>query len=112
MQTSYIRYPFGKADSQSLAYAAAIAAPINNNETLLNIAQMTGAATLNLTVNAEMDLCANLTVKVSVDGTNRVLTPGTGMTGAAQTLTANKSYSLTYKFDGSNFVHQATQLIN
>jgi hypothetical protein len=111
-QTTYVRYPFGKAESQSLSYAAAIAASVNNSKTLLTIAQMTGAATLNLTVNSEMELGAELLIKTSVDGTNRVLTPGTGMTGLAQTLLANKSYLLVYKFDGSNYIHSGTTLLN
>lgn len=107
-----IRYPFGAADVQSLAYAAAIAANVNNTETLLNLAQLVGNATLNLTVHAEMTVGAKLTVKVSVDGTNRTLTHGTGLTGAATVLTANKQYQLTYKYDGSKFALASTQLLN
>ncbi len=109
---SKIKYPLGVADSLAAAYAATIAASIDNNETVLTIAQMTGAATLNLTVNAEMPVGSNLAIKVSTDGTNRVLTHGTGLSGLAQTLTASKSYIIVYKFDGTNFVHVASNLLN
>jgi len=105
-------YPFGKADVISKAYGAAIAVDIDINETILTIGQMTGNATLNLTVRSEVLEGSNLTIKVSTDGSNRTLTPGTGMSGLAQVLTANKSYALSYKFDGTNFVHQATQILN
>ena len=111
-QGELIVWPFGEADAQNKAYAAAIAAEIKNTKTILTLAQMTGNATLNLDVHAEMKKGAALHVKVSVDGTNRTLTPGTDMTGVATVLTANKSYMLTYVFDGVNFVHSATQILN
>lgn len=111
-QITYVRYPFGKAEIQTVAAAAAIAATINNSMSLLTIGQMTAAGTLNLTVNPETEVGATLMVKVSADGTNRALTPGTGMTGAAVTITASKSFALTYRYDGSNYVHVATQQLN
>lgn len=107
-----VKYPFGKADSLSADYAATIEVAVENQESVLTIGQLTGAATLNLDVDAEMAPGANLLIKTSVDGTNRVLTHGTGLTGAATTLTANKTYALSYKFDGSTFVHTGTQLLN
>lgn len=112
MANQFVKFPFGEAEKTSKDYAAAVAADINNTLTQLTIAQMTGAATLNLTVNAEMPVGARLIVRASADGTNRTLTPGTGMTGTAQTLTANKSYALSYFFDGSSFVHTGTQILN
>jgi hypothetical protein len=107
-----IKYPFGPADNLLVGYAAAIAATIENNETVLTIGQMTGGATLNLTIDSEMVRGANLTVKVSADGTGRVLTFGTGMTGNAYTVTANKSATLTFKYDGSTFVNTGAILNN
>lgn len=111
-QTSYIRWPFGAAEKTSVAFAAVMAATINNSKTVLTLAQMTAAATLNLTINSEMEVGAELIIKVSVDGTNRVLTHGTGFTGAATTLTASKSYCLTYVYDGSTYLLKSTQLLN
>lgn len=112
MQTSYIKYPFGKAEKQSIASGAAMPASINSNESILNIAQMVAAGTLNLAINSEMDAGGNLTVKVSADGTNRAFTPGTGMTGPVVSILANKSFALTYKYDGSTYVHVATIQLN
>jgi len=110
-QTSYVRYPFGAAEKQTVAYAATIAVTLNNSENIVTIGQMTGAATVNLTVNSEMAVGSNLTIIVSVDGTNRALTPGTGMTGVAQTLTANKTYALSFKYNGSAFVMTSSVII-
>lgn len=108
-----ISYPFGAADVQAqVASASPIAATINNQETVLPIAQMTAAATLNLTLGAGLKAGANLTVKVSVDGTNRVLTLGTGLTGLAQTLTASKNYLLRFHYDGTTFNHVTTNPLN
>ncbi len=107
-----VKFPFGKADKKSVNYAAAMAVDIDNMETVLTIGQMTGAGTLNLNNASEIEAGANLLIKVSVDGTNRVLTPGTGMTGKAETLTANKSYAISCKHDGSAFVVQSVFLLN
>lgn len=107
-----IKYPFGPADEQSKAYASTITATITNRKTVLSLAQMTGAATLNLTVDAEVAPGDELLIKVSADGTNRTLTPGTGFTGLAQTLTANKSYTIRYEYDGSTFLHTGTTQLN
>ena len=107
-----VKWPFGKADQLAAAYAATIAVDVDNTKSVLTIAQMTGNATLNLTVRSEIEAGDELLIKVSADGTNRTLTPGTGMTGAAQTITANKSYLIRYVHDGSSFVHASTQLLN
>jgi hypothetical protein len=106
------KFPFGAADAQSKAYAATIAATITDAKTFLTLGQLTGAATLNLTVDPQLEAGAELLIKTSVDGTNRVLTPGTGMTGTAQTLTANKSQLLVYVYDGTAFLHAGTTQLN
>jgi hypothetical protein len=73
---------------------------------------MTAAGTLNLTVSPDNKAGDTLMVKVSADGTNRALTPGTGMTGVAVTITASKSFALSYEFDGAAFVHTSTMQLN
>lgn len=113
MSEQFVSYPFADADVKAqVASASPIAVTIQNQETVLPIAQLTGNATLNLTIGAGLRAGANLTVKTSVDGTNRTLTHGTGLTGLAQTLTANKSYIMRYYFDGTTFNHVATNLLN
>lgn len=106
-----IKYPFGLATKIVLVFAAIIAQAIDNTYTHLTLA-MTGNATLNLTPNAEMPVGSQLVIRASADGTNRTLTPGTGMTGLAVVLTANKSYNLTYEFDGATYVHVSTMQLN
>jgi len=107
-----ILWPFGPVDVQTKDYAATIAATIVNNKTEVTLAQLGGAATLNLTLSDKITKGADLTIRVSVDGTNRVLTSGTKMTGLAQTLLSSKSYLLKYEYDGTNFVHVGTTLLN
>lgn len=112
MSGDVVKYPFGPADEQSKDYAATIAATISNSKTVLTLAQMTGAATLNLTLDAELRAGDELLVKVSADATNRTLTPGTGMTGVAQTIVASKSFAIKYEFDGTAFLHVGTTQLN
>ncbi len=108
-----IHWPFGPADKQAAkAYSATIAATIKNDKTIVPIEQLTGAATLNLTVSDRINIGATLVILTSVDGTNRTLTPGTKMTGTAQTLTASKNYRLEYEWDGTTFNHVVTTLLN
>lgn len=108
-----IHWPFGPADKQAQkAYAATIAATIKNNRTVVPIAQLTGNATLNLEVDDRVETEARLIIEVSVDGTNRTLTPGTKMQGVAQVLTALKTYRLEYAWTGSVYAHVSTTIQN
>jgi hypothetical protein len=109
---SKIKFPMGVADVLTAVYAAIIAAVIENGFTQLTIAQLTGACTLNLTLDSNLRVGEQLVVRVSADGTNRVLTLGTGMTGAAVTITANKSWCLTFYFDGTAFVLKSATALN
>lgn len=110
----HIKWPFGKADTQSKAYAATVSAGIKNSLTLLNIGTMTGDATLDLTVDSEQKVGDEVKVKVSADNNvgGRVLTPGTGMTGVAVTITQSKTWLLSYFYDGTSFVYQGGVAIN
>ncbi len=99
-----LRYPFGAADVQSKAYAATIAADVTNSETIINVAQLTGAATLNLTVDAEVAVGARLTVKLEADGTARTVTWGTGFTAVAYQVAISKKATASFVFDGATFV--------
>lgn len=114
MSRDKIRYPFGAADVQSKSYAATIAATVENSLTELTIGQLTGNATLNLTVDTTLPVGSELVIRASADNNvgGRVLTPGTKMTGAAVTLAASKSTCLVYYFDGTNFVHKSTMALS
>jgi hypothetical protein len=102
------KFPFGPADVQTRTHAATIAATITDAKTFLQLAQMTGNATVNLTVDPQLEAGAELIVRASADGTNRTLTPGTGLTGVAQTITANKSVCIRYVYNGTTFLHCGT----
>jgi hypothetical protein len=109
---SKVKWPFGIADSVAEDYAATIAVSIENTKTFLTIAQLTGAATLNLTPSPEQKAGDELIVQVSADGTNRVLTWGTSMSGNAHTNTASKSFIHRFVYDGTNFVHTSVNQLN
>jgi hypothetical protein len=109
---SEIRYPFGYATKASVTAGATMALTIANSETIATISQMSAAGTLNLTVAGDVPVGSNLTIIVSADGTNRALTPGTKMEGNAVTVTASKKLAISYKYDGTNFVHTGTVTLN
>lgn len=91
-----IMWPAGKADVQSPAYAAAIAVDITNRKTLLKLA-LTGNATLNLTIDAEISRAssagAQLQIEVTSDGTARTLTLGAGIDGPNIVGVISKTFS-------------------
>jgi hypothetical protein len=107
-----IRYPFGAADVQSKAYAATIAVDIKNSETVVKVAQLTGAATINATLSAELPVGSVLTVELEADGTARTVTWGTGFTGVAYQVAISKKAVASFKFTGTTFVSTGVILIN
>lgn len=109
---SKVKWPFGAADVVAPDYAATVAVTITNTKTLLTIGQLTGACTLNITPSAEQAVGDELHVRVSADGTNRVITWGTGMSGNAHTNTASKTFVHRFVYDGTNFVHTSVNQIN
>jgi hypothetical protein len=91
-----IMWPAGKPDVKSPAYAAAIDVTIENRKTILKLA-LTGAATLNLTIDPEIlrssSAGAVLQIEATADGTNRALTLGTGIEAPVITVVANKTHT-------------------
>src|SRR5260221_2266420 len=72
--------PFGLPDVQAPAYAATLAVTITNQITFLSTAAaMTGAMTLNLTIDSQVKKGATLIVSLLSDATARTLTFGTWM---------------------------------
>jgi len=98
-----IQWPFGDADLQTPAYAAALAVSIDNRKTVLAPAILTGNCTLNLTIASGLRVGAELILKVKATG-SETLTPGTGMQGPAIAGTAGKTKVVPYQFDGTSFV--------
>lgn len=97
---------FPMHQKQTPDYAATLAVSIKHMETFLQPAELTGAVTINLTVDAQVTPGAKLYIKLDADGTNRVATMGTGFDAAAPavTVTADTVKFLTYVYDGTAFV--------
>lgn len=109
--TSNPVFPFGPASTETLTSAATIAVEVNNTMNILTVALDTNT-TINLTVDPETKVGSMIVLKAASDGTARSVTPGTGMTGAAISGTINKTKAITFVYDGSTFVHVATQQID
>ncbi len=107
-----VKFPFGAADNVSKDYAATVAITVDNTKTIATIGQATGACTVNLTIDENMEDGAELILKTSADGTNRVFTWGTGMTGNAYTNNASKSAAHRFVYDGSSFIHLGSTQLN
>lgn len=98
------KWPAGKADHLTPAYAASIDVTVNNSLTVLEPAVLTGDATLNLTVSDETEVGALLQLKVRATTNGFDLTPGTKMVGPAIVGVAGKTKTQLYFFDGTNYV--------
>jgi hypothetical protein len=99
-----VMYPFSEV--QSPAYAATLAINVNQMDTFLQPATLTGAVTINLTLNPKLSAGAMLFLKATADGTNRVITLGTGFNAAstAITVTASTCFCRSFVFDGTSFL--------
>lgn len=97
------RYPWGEADVQTPAYAATIAVTVKNSMTILNFAQLTGDATLNLTIDAELPVGAILQAKVPAQTDGFDLTLGTGIDGPAIVGVTGKTKTQGFIYDGTSF---------
>jgi hypothetical protein len=100
-----ISYPFGEMDVQAPAYAATIDLAVVNQKTLVNVAQLTGAVTINAVADAGLRKGAELIISTQSDGTARAVTLGTGFKGVAISGTISKTKVATFVFDGSLFVN-------
>lgn len=97
-------------DAQSPDYAATIAATIKARHTVITPGTLTGALTLNLTINACVKAGSILIVKTTCDGTNRTTTWGTGFVAPALVGTASKTVHSCFIFDGTQFVLTGTPI--
>lgn len=95
---------FPTAEVQSLAYAATTAATVKRQITVLKLAEMAGAVTLNLTIGDDVKEGALLMVQAASDGTARALTFGTGMNAPACAGTISTKKAVCFIFDGTSFV--------
>jgi hypothetical protein len=112
MAEKTISYPFGAMDIQSIAYAASIEIPVTNQKTLVEVAEMTGAVTLTADISEELYAGAELIVKLKSDGTARDATLSTGFAGTTVAGVISKTKYATFVYDGSKFVHVATNQVD
>lgn len=93
-----------KADYKNIGYAATVNLTPNAHKTLVNIVQLTGAITINIsTTNAYAG--DKVEIVTNADGTNRVVTFGpTTKNAGTQTITAAKWGTAAFVFDGTYWV--------
>ncbi|MEN6423283.1 MAG: hypothetical protein ABFD76_15190 [Smithella sp.] len=97
---------FPLAQKLTPAYAAAIAVTIKQMNTFLQPAELTGNATINLTIDTQVTAGAKLMVKLDADATARTVTLGTGFdAGMASVVVKAASIAfVTFIYDGTAFV--------
>lgn len=100
---------------QSPAYAATLTLAVSKARTLVQVGQLTGAITVNVNVgNAAADDIApflgdTLEILFSADGTNRVITFGTGFKSPGTvTCVAAKFAVAKFTYDGANWIGSGT----
>lgn len=97
---------FPLAQVQAPAYAAAIAVTINQMSNFVQPVELTGNATINLTIADQVTAGARLNLKLDADASNRTVTLGTGFDAglASIVVAASKIAFLSFEYDGTAFV--------
>jgi hypothetical protein len=89
-------------DYQAKAFASTISVTATAQFTCFNVAQLTGAATINAVVT-NMYIGDEVTFLLAADGTNRIVTFGTNfLSSGTVTVTASKTATVKGVFDGTN----------
>jgi hypothetical protein len=99
-----IMWPWGEADVQTPAYAAVIAVTIANMLTILNFAQLTGDATVNLTIDSNVRKGAIIQAVVPASTSGFDLTLGAGIDGPDIVGVTAKTKTQAFVYDGTRFV--------
>jgi hypothetical protein len=107
-----ISYPFGEMDVQSKAFAASLDIDVDNQKTLVEVGELTGAITLVAKPNPELRPGAELIIKLKSDATARAATLSTGFAGTTISGTISKTKYAYFVFDGTNFVHLTTNQVD
>jgi hypothetical protein len=106
-----VKYPFGAADSKELSAAGAQALTIVDNLTMIdgvtNIA--TGDRTLNLTLDADLQVGAKLAIRSKTTATENTIF-GTLIAGITVAGVAGKTITRTATFDGNQFLLDNEQI--
>lgn len=108
-----IKWPFGPADYQLVNAATGTVTPtITNTKTILKYTAPAGAVTINLSIDSEVKVGAELIIYVDQTTTGRNFTLGTGFDTEAPDLTGVASDSDVIKlvYDGTAFLAASTWL--
>lgn len=96
---------FPWTDKQTPGYAATLAVAVKQHETFLQPATLTGAVTINLTIDQQVKAGAKLYLKMTADATARTVTFGTGFaTTTAQEVAISTTVYRSFVYDGTSFV--------
>jgi hypothetical protein len=89
-------------DYQAPAYATPLSITCTRQLTCINVAQLTGALTINAVVT-DMYIGDEVTILLATDGTQRVVTLGTNiLSSGTVTIPASKTATVKLVFDGTN----------
>lgn len=99
-----VKYPFGPADEKVLSATGAQALTIVDNLTLVDgvTTIATGARTLDLTLDADLEKGAKLVIRTKTTAVENTVF-GTGITGTTYAGVAGKTITKTATFDGTEF---------
>ena len=101
--TQVISYPAGNADVQTPAYATPLAITVTNLMTIIAPAALTGALTINLTIDQGIKAGARLIVTALSDATARTVTFGTGFKSPTLAGVISKTKSIEFVYDGTTY---------
>jgi len=101
---SKIEVVFPTSEKQTVAPAAVIEVDVERTSTVVDLGELAEAATLNLTIGADVPVGAVLVVKAKSDATARDITLGTGLTGPAISGVISKTKSMSFIYDGISFI--------
>lgn len=102
-QKNEVLFPF--SEKKTPAYAATLAVAVKQMDTFVQPEELTGAVTINLTIDAQVTPGAKLHLKLTADGTGRAVTLGTGFAGLASiTVKASTTACVSFVYDGTAFV--------
>ena len=106
-----IKWPFGPATSEALTATGVQAITIENSSTILDgvTLQATGARTINLTIDSEIQAGAKLQLRTKSNATENNIF-GTGITAVTFAGVAGKTFSISFTYDGSTFTPDGEQV--
>jgi len=102
LATAGVSWPFGGADLKQPAYSATLAVTITEHFTILDPAILTGAMTINLTIDSKVAVGSLLFCEITATATE-VTTFGTGFTAPTVTGVAGKTKCIMFVYDGTTF---------